>query len=322
MKKIVAIGGGTGLSTILKGLKELDVLLTAIVSVADDGGSSGLIRKDINMLPPGDLRNCILAMGNRAGFLETLFNYRFDKGFLKGHNLGNFIIAALEDIYDGMENALEVTSKIFNLKGKVLPVSYDLIHIKGILENGYEVIGESAIPLQSIITNSPIETVNLIPFRPKANKEALKTIKEADLIIIAPGSLFTSILPPLLVSGIKESIYSSNAKCIYISNIMTQPGETDNYNVLMHIEKILEHIEDNIFDYIFINEDVKKGEIISKYRERRSYPVNVDEKQLSRFNELGIKVVKDSFYLEAKGHIKHDYMRVNKWVNKILKGGI
>ncbi len=317
-KNIVAIGGGTGLSIILRSLKDLDANIFAVVSMADDGGSSGLLREDLNLLPPGDLRNCIVAMGNDKQ-LENLFNYRFNSGVLKGHNLGNLIIAALEDITGGIEKAVKEVEKIFNISGRVLPVTLESINIKAELENGREVIGESAIALQSILESSPIKKISLIPNNPMIYEEAKNVIEKADFIIIAPGSLFTSIIPALLISGIKEAIIKSKAKCFFISNLMTQPGETDNYSISGHVSKVIEHLDFNFIDLIIANNKRLSIHETNNYTSQRSSQVIPNDKDIERLDELGIELLQNDIIEVNKGFIRHDNKKIREIFEKIIK---
>ncbi len=318
-KNIVAIGGGTGLSIILRSLKDLDVNISAVVSMADDGGSSGLLRADLNSLPPGDLRNCIVAMSQNDEKLENLFNYRFSSGVLKGHNLGNLIIAALEDITGGMENAVKAVEEIFNISGKVLPVTLESVHIKAELQNSREVIGESAIALQSILESSPIKQVELIPGQPMVYEEAESVIKNADIIIIAPGSLFTSIIPALLVSGVKEAILESKAKCFFVSNLMTQPGETDNYKLRDHIKKIISHLGFNIIDCVIANNIKLSVEETNNYTLQRSIQILPDETDLEYLKSVGIDIYQSDLIEISSGFIRHDNQKVEQIFNRIIK---
>ncbi len=318
-QNIVVIGGGTGQSIILRSLKNLDENISAVVSMADDGGSSGLLRADLNLLPPGDLRNCIIAMGHSDKNLEELFNYRFDSGSLKGHNLGNLIIAALEDLTDGMENAVKAVGEIFNISGKVLPVTLESIHIKAKLKNGREVMGESAIALQSILESSGIDKIELVPSRPIIYEEARRVIEEADIIIIAPGSLFTSIIPALLVSGVKEAINESSAKCYYLANIMTQPGETDSYSLSDHIEKIINHLGENIIDYVIANERKLSDDEMRNYTLQKSSQILIDESDIAYLSKNNIELYQSDLVEINSGFIRHDNKKFRDLFSSILK---
>lgn len=322
MSKIVVIGGGTGLSIILRGLKHVTDNITAVVSVADDGGSSGVLREDIGMLPPGDIRACISSLANTRPIVEKLLSYRFSSGLLEGQSLGNLMIAALKDITGSMEEAVLITSDIFNLKGRVLPVTLEEIHLKGTLENGRVVIGESKLPLESLKSCVRIEKVDLHPRRPQASKQVIDAILEADAVVVAPGSLFTSILPVLLVKGVSEAMKKTKAQKIFVSNLMTQPGETDGFSLGDHVRKIVEHLGENIFDYVLANSKILGEDERKKYNITHSYQINLEKEDLDYFDSLGIRTIDDDFTEVVKGYIRHDYESLAEVVREIIEGEI
>ncbi|MGI6662784.1 MAG: gluconeogenesis factor YvcK family protein [Bacillota bacterium] len=225
--RIVAIGGGTGLASVLRGLKSLDCDITAIVTVADDGGSSGRLRKDMGMLPPGDIRNCLLALAEAEPDMTSLFNHRFARGALAGHNFGNLFLAAMTEMTGDFQLAVKTMSRILAVKGRVVPATLSDVTLRADMEDGSVVLGEYAIPQ----VRKRIRKLSLVPPDPPALDEAVSAIGGADGIIIGPGSLYTSVIPNLLVPGIREAIAASSAKKLYVCNIMTQPGETDGYSV-------------------------------------------------------------------------------------------
>jgi len=241
--KVVTIGGGTGLSVLLRGLKKYPLDITAIVTVADDGGSSGKIRSDMNIPSPGDIRNVIAALSDVEPYLEKMFQYRFDSGEVKGHPVGNLMLAAMTDIHGDFTTAVKVMSKILNVRGKVLPTTNDIATLNAVLSTGEIIRGESSITEAGGI----IDHVYITPSRVRPNEDVLKAIEEADYIIMGPGSLYTSIIPNLVISNVSERIRESEAKKIYVCNVMTQHGETDNYTVSDHIKAINKHVEENIF---------------------------------------------------------------------------
>lgn len=309
-RRIVIIGGGTGLSSLLRGLKHVTKDLHAVVNVVDDGGSSGRLRQDMDVIPPGDIRNCILAMSNASPTLERLFNYRFDRGELDGQSFGNMMLAALEDISGSIEASIQETSKVFNITGKVYPVTLSNIQLEAILANGEQVIGESLIPQKAIEMNSPIHRVNLLPTRPRTLPEVIAVIESADIILVGPGSLFTSLLPALLVSGIKEAIIRSSGKCFYVANLMTQPGETDGLKLSEHIQIIEEHIEDPIFHGVVVNNAIPNPEIKQKYASLSARPILLDADEVDYF-ALRHMAIKQGPYITLKQDlIRHDHMRV------------
>ena len=249
---ICTIGGGTGSSVLLRGLKNCTDFLTAIVTVSDDGGSSGILRKELGVLPPGDFRNCVAALSDSENIIKELFDYRFDQGKgLKGHSLGNLLIAAMSDITGNFEEGLNQSAKILGAKGTVLPSSLDDIVLQAKLTDGSQVNGESLIPLKK----GKISSVNLNPESAKGTDSAINALLKADLIIIGPGSLYTSLIPPLLVKDLTNVIKESSALKIYICNVATQKGETDGFSVYDHIVAIEQHTYKDIFDYIVADEN-------------------------------------------------------------------
>ena len=249
---ICTIGGGTGSSVLLRGLKNCTDFLTAIVTVSDDGGSSGILRKELGVLPPGDFRNCVAALSDSENIIKELFDYRFDQGKgLKGHSLGNLLIAAMSDITGNFEEGLNQSAKILGAKGTVLPSSLDDIVLQAKLTDGSQVNGESLIPLKK----GKISSVNLNPESAKGTDSAINALLKADLIIIGPGSLYTSLIPPLLVKDLTNVIKESSALKIYICNVATQKGETDGFSVYDHIVAIEQHTYKGIFDYIVADEN-------------------------------------------------------------------
>ena len=246
-KKVVAIGGGTGLSTMLRGLKLYTKSLTAVVTVADDGGSSGMLRNDLGMLPPGDIRNCIVALADIEPIMYKLLNYRFTEGALAGHSFGNLFLAALNGISGGFDEAVSTMSSVLAVVGRVLPVTTENVTLGAMLENGRVINGESAIGTRDA-SEGRIDTVFLKPEKPKALDDVLRAIDEAEIIVLGPGSLYTSIIPNLLVDGVAEAIKNSSAVKIYVCNIMTQSGETDGYTVCDHLRAIEKHTFDGIVD--------------------------------------------------------------------------
>lgn len=317
--KIVIIGGGTGLSVVLRGLKEITDDLNAVVNMVDDGGSTGILRKDLGMLPPGDLRSCILSMSNTTELLERLLGYRFDKGSLSGQSLGNLMMAALNDITGGMDNALGACAAIFNITGKVYAVTLEDIDLVAELKNGMIIRGESKIPKAAMEMNSPIHRVNLYPERPRAFRKVIEVIEKADLILVGPGSLYTSVLPALLVSGVKEAILRSKGKCIYISNVMTQPGETDGFSVADHIRAIYDHIEDPIFDAVLVSRSQLEEEEKRPYEEEGALPIAYLEEDRKYLEGLQVDIIEGEFTEVIQGYVRHDYTKVSQSLVDYIK---
>ncbi len=285
--KVVTIGGGTGLSVLLRGLKKYPLEITAVVTVADDGGSSGKIRSDMNIPSPGDIRNVIAALSDVEPYLEKMFQYRFDSGEVKGHPVGNLMIAAMTDIHGDFSTAVKVMSRILNVRGTVLPTTNDIATLNAVLSDGEIIRGESSITKAGGV----IDHVYITPSRVKPNEDVLKAIEEADYIIMGPGSLYTSIIPNLVISNVSEKIRESNAKKIYVCNVMTQHGETDNYSVCDHIVAINKHVQENIFDLVIANSREFDDSILSKYHKEKQEPVKIDHEKIEA---LGIKLIKNN----------------------------
>ncbi len=301
--KVVVIGGGTGLSTMLRGLKLYTNNITAIVTVGDDGGGSGKLRADLGMLPPGDIRNCILALADTEPIMEDLLQYRFKEGSLKGQNFGNLFLAAMAGISDNFEDAVQKMSSVLAVTGKVLPVTLDDMKLIAELENGSVVEGESIIPEEVIKQKSKIKELRINPERAKPLMDALIAIKEADAIVMGPGSLYTSIIPNLLVEDIVEGINKSDAIKIYISNVMTQPGETDDFAVSDHIKTLMKYSGKNSVQYVIANNGTIPKEIEERYLSQDSKLVKLDYENIE---DLNVKVVETDLVKITKGYVKHD----------------
>lgn len=257
-KNIVAIGGGTGLSTLLKGLKEYDLNISAIVTMTDDGMSSGRLRKELHVLPPGDIRKTIVALAEREDLVKTLFEYRFHRGKgLAGHSLGNLLIIALEKITGSFKEAIASASDILKTKGKVIPSTYQDINIVSTHKSGKVINGERKAFNRGM--SDPIVGMKLDKENVKANSEAIESIKNADVILIGPGSLWTSIIPNFLIKEITRAVINNKkAKKVYICNVSTERGETQKYTVQDHIEKIILHSHKQIFNYVLVNNKIRK----------------------------------------------------------------
>ncbi|MDU5309681.1 MAG: YvcK family protein [Dialister sp.] len=297
--RIVAIGGGHGLSTLLKGLKQKTSNISAIVTVADDGGSSGRLREEMDIIAPGDLRNCLVALADKDTALEQLFQYRFGgEGELSGHSLGNLFLAALIKEFGNAQNALETASTVLNIRGKVMPATAERIRLLAKMSDGKEIEGESEIAAYGESRKTKILHMSMIPEAPIAVGDALEAIRHADLITLGPGSLYTSVLPDLLVPEILQAIKESNAPCLYICNVMTQPGETEGYTVSDHVKALIEHVGKNVIDYVLVNNASPSREILKKYEEAGEFPVKIDAKQVE---ETGVIMIESDLLGEEKG---------------------
>ena len=301
--KIVVIGGGTGLSTMLRGLKTYTSNITAIVTVGDDGGGSGKLRADLGMLPPGDIRNCILALANTEPVMEDLLQYRFKDGILKGQNFGNLFLAAMDGISDNFEEAVQKMSSVLAVKGKVLPVTLDDMKLIAELENGNIIEGESKIPDKVKEQESRIKELRIEPRNAKPLVDALIAIEEADAIIMGPGSLYTSIIPNLLVSDIADTLNKSNAIKIYISNVMTQPGETHDFTVSDHIKTLMKYSGKDCIDYVIANNGTIPDDIKERYLKEGSQLVELDSENIKKLN---VDIIDTDLVKIEKGYVKHD----------------
>ncbi len=279
--KIVAIGGGTGLSTMLKGIKKITNNITAIVTVGDDGGSSGKLREELGVLPPGDIRSCIAALADDEDLVTKLFQYRFkDCAGLSGHSFGNLFITAMCAITGNMVNAVQESSKVLSIRGRVLPSTLDDMRLSAEMEDGSIIRGESNIPE----SGKKIKRLFSEPDNCKPLKEAIIAIHDADLIILGPGSLYTSVIPNLLIKELSKAVNDSNAKKIYVCNIMTQPGETDGFTVSDHIKTLIKHAQYNkIIDAVLVNTELPQ-ELIVPYKDAGSVPVVVDREEIQKLN--------------------------------------
>lgn len=317
--KVVVIGGGTGLSILLRGLKKITSNITAIVTVADDGGGSGVLREDLGMLPPGDIRSCLLALANVEPTMKKLLSYRFQEGNLKGQSFGNLFIAAMNGIYGNFEIAMKEMNNVLAVTGKVLPMALEDIKLYAKLENGMILEGESNIPVMNKKIKSKIDYVYIKPEECYSLKESVEAIKEADAIILGPGSLYTSIIPNLLVRDIVDNICSSKASKIYIPNVMSQPGETDDYDVYDHVNAIIKHSNIDIIDYVIVNTSNIPKETLEKYYLDGAKPVVFNEVQEKKLNDLNIKIIKGNILEIKNNYIRHDALKVSEYIVNSIK---
>jgi uncharacterized cofD-like protein len=314
---VVALGGGTGLSTLLRGLKEYvtrrrddpaDHLkpisdLTAIVTVTDDGGSSGRLRRENRILPPGDIRNCMVALSQDEALLGRLFQYRFHAGRgLVGHNFGNLFLAALTHVTGDFAEAVRVSSKVLAIRGRIFPSTISNVTLVATLQGGRKVHGETRITA----SHTPIKKLSLLPRTVRPLRKAIEAIEEADLILLGPGSLYTSILPNLLIREIVNAIGKSKAPRVYIANLMTQPGETSGYALADHLRAIQRHTPRRVIDWVVANRQPVSPEVAKRYRAQGAVPVAID---ISELQKLGYRVVLDNL-LDEHGVIRHNPARL------------
>lgn len=317
---ITVIGGGTGLSTLLRGLKLYTHNLSAIVTVADNGGSSGMLREDMGMLPPGDIRNCILALADTEPLLRDLFHYRFHEGRLTGQSFGNLFIAAMNSVCGNFYEAIINVSKVLAVTGKVLPVSLQDVNISALLSDGSVIVGESEIGDRPNPEANDIVDIFMQPDDAMPMPEAIDAINKAELLVLGPGSLYTSIIPNLLFPEICKAIENSQAPTVYVGNIMTQPAETIDYDTNRHIDAILRHMHrscscENPIDYCVVNNAWIDEELIERYHLQSAVPVTTDR---DRIIELGIKLIEAPLACVHDGKIRHDHITLARTVVSLL----
>ncbi|MEW5895672.1 MAG: gluconeogenesis factor YvcK family protein [Candidatus Omnitrophota bacterium] len=310
--KIVCIGGGHGLSHLLLGLKEYTSNLTAIVTVADSGGSSGRLREEFNIVAPGDIRNCLVALADAPALMGELFQFRFSQdSALQGHNFGNLFLTAMVQLTGDFEKAVQESSKVLAVRGNVVPSTVSNVHLVAEYEDGSVTKGEADIPN----SRSRIKRVFLNPDHPPATKQALDAIAEADIIVFGPGSLYTSIIPNIIVDGMTEAICASNAFKIYVCNVMTQPGESGGYSAGDHLKAIIDHSDRDLLDACLINNAAVPDEALRRYRTGDSFPVEAD---CERIREMGYKVYATDL-LEVENFIRHDSEKLTKALIRLIE---
>lgn len=304
--RIVAVGGGTGLSVLLSGLKNYSSNISAVVTVADNGGSSGRLRQQFDVLPPGDIRNCLVALADAPALMRDLFQFRFDgNSEFSGHSFGNLFLTVMTRLTGDFEKAIKETSKVLALRGQVIPSTLEDVTLVAHFNDGTTVAGEDQIPR----IRKAIDRVNLTPGQPPATQDALKAIREAQIIILGPGSLYTSIIPNLLIKEIGRAIAESEALKVYVCNMMTQPGETDGYSVSDHIKALVKHSHAHILDYCLVNNGQVPQEILQRYSQDKSLLVINDRKKAEG---LGYRVVDEDFSMIVDGVIRHDPEKLAK----------
>lgn len=312
--RVVVIGGGTGLSVMLRGLKEQPVEITAIVTVADDGGSSGRLREELDMPPPGDIRNVISALATSEPLLSELLQYRFTNGTgLAGHSLGNLILAALKDITGDFVAGVRELSRVLAVRGTVLPASKDNLVLVAEMDDGSIIEGESKIGN----SGGKVRRVFLKPPDVSPLPEAITAIEAADVIVLGPGSLYTSIIPNLLVPGIVEAIQASRAVKVYICNVMTQPGETNGYTASDHVQAIMNHAGGKLFDYTILNKSDIPHAVRSQYAEKGADVVHLD---LDALQSLGLHLIIDDL-VTFQGVLRHNAHKLSEHIYRLATNG-
>ena len=310
--KFVVIGGGTGLSTLLYGLKEYTSNITAIVTVSDEGGSSGRLREQFGLLAPGDIRNCLVALADTEPLMRNLFQFRFGgRAELNGHSFGNLFITAMTKITGDFEKAVKESSKVLAIRGQVVPSTLEEVRLVAEYEDGSRVIGESKISNRK----RPIKRIYLNQKDCQATPEALSALKEADIVVIGPGSLYTSIIPNLLIEGITKAILESKAIKIYVCNIMTQSGETDNYKASDHVEALVAHAKSKLFDHCILNFAPIPPQFVEKYKQEDAHAVLADAEKVE---EMGFSVIKDNL-VSAKDCVRHDAQKLARIIVDLIE---
>lgn len=283
---ITVVGGGTGLSVLLRGLKRISSNCTAVVTVADDGGSSGKLREELGILPPGDLRHCLVALADTEPLMAKLMQHRFaDTSCFSGHSFGNIFIAAMSQVVGNMELGLSATSEILKVKGSVIPSTLEKVILEATMDDDSIIVGESNIPK----VGKRIKKIRMVPKDAKATTSAVEAIAKADILILGPGSLYTSIISNLLIEDIRQAIINSTAQKIYVCNVMTQYGETDGYTVYDHINSLNEYIGKHFIDYVVVNSTVISDQkVLDRYAEEKAYPITIDR---DKIENDGIKII-------------------------------
>jgi uncharacterized cofD-like protein len=313
--RVAVIGGGTGLSTMLRGLKQYTNNIVAIVTVTDDGGSSGKLQRQLNIPPPGDIRNCIAALADEESVMTELLQFRFrgpgtGEG-LRDHAVGNLVIAALTAISDGdFQAAVRKAGRVLNIRGEVIPSTIERVALRGEMEDGTMIDGETAIAH----ARKRIKRIHLVPGDASAPPEVLEAIRLADIVVIGPGSVFTSIIPNLLVQGVAEALAATRALRVYVCNVMTQPGETDGFSASQHVKAIEAHVPRPVFDRVLVNTDVPRRELLEKYRQTGSVLVEPD---CDKLRSLGYRPVPGSFVSETDV-VRHDPTKLAAAIMRML----
>ncbi len=318
MKKVVVIGGGTGNFVVLRGLKKYNLDLSAIVSMADDGGSTGVLRDELGVLPPGDIRQCLVALSDSSRLMRGLMNYRFDNGCLEGHNFGNILLSALEKVTGSFDKAVEETGRILSIKGRVIPVTTNKVRLKMVLNDRTLLDGEKEIYLSDKLAQG-YRSIYLEPF-PKAHTNAIDEIMNADMIILGPGGLYTSLIPNLLVDGVSKALRESKATKVFIINLMNKHGQTTNFKVSNYLKEMVNFIGKDIFDYILVNSGTPPDNLINIYAEEGSLVENdMNEERVITTNLISdkLKEVQKGDFLK-RNLIRHDSKKIAEELMKIV----
>ncbi len=307
-KKVVVLGGGTGLSTLLMGLKEFPLDISAVVSVSDDGSSTGRLRKEFNIPAVGDIRKVLVSLSETEPLFEKLLNYRFNTSSdLNGHTVGNLLLTAASDITGNMSEGINAVSRVLNLKGEVLPLTEDNVILMGKMEDGSIVEGEHNITDSKLIIKDVFYKE-----KPRVNPSVIKAVREADLVILSMGSVFTSIIPNLICKEVQEALEKSSASIMYVCNMMTQPGETDNFSVSHHIKLLNKYLGKRQIDVAIVNNGSISKELLKKYETlEQKDPVYYDEEKVKKLNT---QIISSDFIMIRDGNIRHDYKKLAAYI--------
>lgn len=330
--RVAAVGGGTGLPNVLRGLRSLmydsttvsgDTAadrLVAIVTTTDDGGSSGRLRRDFGMIPPGDIRNCLAALAEDESLLTALFQFRFEAGDgLNGHALGNLMLTALTEVTGDFTKAVEIAAQVVGARGRVIPATVDQVTLSAQLADGRIVVGETAI----VGAGAAIDRLSLLPAEPRCVDTAVDALRRADIIVAGPGSLYTSILPPLLLPEILEAIRLAEGARVFVLNLMTEPGETEGFDALRHLEVIQTHVGFQPFDHVIFNTAAVPPHLAAKYAERGSTPITVTGGDLATMSDLGVHAIGASLACEGPaGRIRHHPGRLAAAISACARLGV
>ncbi|WP_249871282.1 gluconeogenesis factor YvcK family protein [Oceanobacillus saliphilus] len=313
LPRVVVIGGGTGMPVLLRGLKNLPIELTALVTVADDGGSTGRIRSEMAIPAPGDIRNVIAALSDAEPMLLELFQHRFSEGNgLSGHSMGNLLLAAMTSVTGNFNTGIKEISRVLNVKGKIYPISNENMSLHAEMEDGTIVSGESNIPL----SNKRIKRVFLRPQPVKPLPNAVRAIEAADLVVISPGSLYTSIMPNLIIPQVKEALRDTKGKVVYVCNVMTQAGETTGYTVSDHVKAISDHIGQGCIEAIVVHNEVIDKSIRAIYAEENAAPVEYD---MERLLDMDLEIIEGDIIDHSQFTLRHDNNKIANLLYSIME---
>lgn len=319
MKKVVVIGGGTGNFTVLNGLKKYNIDLSAIVSMADDGGSTGILRDELGVLPPGDVRQCLVALSDSSRLMRSLMNYRFENGSLQGHSFGNLLLSALEKVTGSFDRAVEEMGRIMAIKGKVIPVTTNKVHLKMILRNNKMLDGEHEIDVSAEIDKG-FQSIYLEPF-PEANSRAIDQIMTADLVILSPGDLYTSLIPNLLVDGVSKALRETGAKKALVVNLVNKRGQTTRFKTSDYLRELKRFIGKDVFDYVLVNSSKVPEDLVKMYEQEGDLVQNdlKNDHRLVAVDLLSNEVVQSQKADTLKRSLlRHDSLKLANELMKIV----